>query len=1052
MTGGRAASRLAMLWIWRLSVLIGLALLAANIESDHARAQGGNDGTDLVSQIRRLYSERKFPEALSLAKRYQQFARQRYGEDHVEFGVAITWIARIYRAQGRYSEAEPLFQHALFTFEKVIGSDHTDIGVMLNDLSGLYLALGRYGEAEPLMKRALAIAEKKEGVDHPDVAVALNNLARIYIRQGRYAEAEPLYKRAISIFEKAAGADDSDFAAMLSNLGEIYLAQGRYSDAELLFMRALAIRKKTLAPDHPEISALLNSLGVLHYHQKRYADAEPLLKRSLALTEKALSADHPSFGSSLANLATLYEAQGRHTETEALYERSLAIREKALGPDHPSVGKTLNNLAMLRGRQGRYADAEQLYVRSLAIQERASGSDHPDFAIILNNLAGLAAARGDWAQAAEYWRRSTKVIERRLERGLAGSEGTSARGEVVQNIAYFFRLIKMADRLAPVGHANRAMQAREMFATAQWAQGTEVASALIQMAVRTANGNPVLAAIIRERQDLVEEWQAKDKLLIVSKSEEAAKRKVAAEKTLADRLAAIDTRFAEIDRQLAKDFPDYAALASPAPVSVADVQAQLGADEAVVLFLDTPEIKPVPEETFVWIVTKSDVRWVRSDLGTTALAREVAALRCGLDATAWHGEGAQKCAKAMGIDLSGADQPLPFDHARAHKLYSALFGEVQDLVKGKHLLIVPSGPLTQLPFQVLVTKPPTSEDHRTIAWLARDHAITILPAVSSLKALRRTGKPSAASKPMIGFGNPLLDGPDARYANRAKLAREHQRCSDGRSQRVTAIVGHRGSVSRVETRSALADVSHIKMQVPLPETAEELCAVAQDVKADGRDIHLGTQATEREIKRLSANGELAKYRLLHFATHGVLAGQLDGTHEPGLILTPPDKATEEDDGYLSASEITNLKLDADWVILSACNTAAGGATSAEALSGLARAFIYAQARAMLVSHWAVDSDATVNFIKTAVREMAGDAKVGRAEALRRSMLALIDKGEPHEAHPAYWAPFVVVGEGNTDAAVTTGATMVTNMKKTPTAAKNQKPAPRPQDWRVEILR
>ena len=159
-------------------------------ESDHARAQGGNDGTDLVSQIRRLYSERKFPEALSLAKRYQQFARQRYGEDHVEFGVAITWIARIYRAQGRYSEAEPLFQHALFTFEKVIGSDHTDIGVMLNDLSGLYLALGRYGEAEPLMKRALAIAEKKEGVDHPDVAVALNNLARIYIRQGRYAEAE----------------------------------------------------------------------------------------------------------------------------------------------------------------------------------------------------------------------------------------------------------------------------------------------------------------------------------------------------------------------------------------------------------------------------------------------------------------------------------------------------------------------------------------------------------------------------------------------------------------------------------------------------------------------------------------------------------------------------------------------------------------------------------------------------------------------------------------------------------------------------------------------
>jgi CHAT domain-containing protein len=183
------------------------------------------------------------------------------------------------------------------------------------------------------------------------------------------------------------------------------------------------------------------------------------------------------------------------------------------------------------------------------------------------------------------------------------------------------------------------------------------------------------------------------------------------------------------------------------------------------------------------------------------------------------------------------------------------------------------------------------------------------------------------------------------------------------------------------------------------------------MKADAANVQLGSQATEHEVKRLSASGDLAAYRMVHFATHGVLAGQLDGTHEPGLILTPPDKPTEEDDGYLSVSEIAALKLDADWVILSACNTAAGGSTSAEALSGLARAFIYAQARALLVSHWEVYSDATVKLVTAAVREMARDPKIGRAEALRRSMLALIDKGAPHEAHPAYWAPFVVVGEG-----------------------------------------
>src|SRR5262249_44661133 len=142
-------------------------------------------------------------------------------------------------------------------------------------------------------------------------------------------------------------------------------------------------------------------------------------------------------------------------------------------------------------------------------------------------------------------------------------------------------------------------------------------------------------------------------------------------------------------------------------------------------------------------------------------------------------------------------------------------------------------------------------------------------------------------------------------------------------------------------RGALANLGHLKVQEPLPETADELCAVAADLKVEARDIRLGAEATESAVKRLSASGDLAKDRILHFATHGAVAGELDGTREPGLILTPPATASEEDDGYLSTSEIAALKLDADWVVLSACNTAAGAATNAEALSGLGRAFIYA---------------------------------------------------------------------------------------------------------------
>jgi CHAT domain len=119
---------------------------------------------------------------------------------------------------------------------------------------------------------------------------------------------------------------------------------------------------------------------------------------------------------------------------------------------------------------------------------------------------------------------------------------------------------------------------------------------------------------------------------------------------------------------------------------------------------------------------------------------------------------------------------------------------------------------------------------------------------------------------------------------------------------------------------------------------------------------------------------------------------------------------------LTASEVAQLELDADWVVLSACNTAAGEKGNAEPLSGLARAFFYANARALLVSHWAVSSDAAVKLTTQTFAELRANPSIGRAEALRRSMVGLIKNGEPHEAHPALWGPFSLVGEGSSDAA------------------------------------
>src|SRR5205085_1346970 len=158
--------------------------------------------------------------------------------------------------------------------------------------------------------------------------------------------------------------------------------------------------------------------------------------------------------------------------------------------------------------------------------------------------------------------------------------------------------------------------------------------------------------------------------------------------------------------------------------------------------------------------------------------------------------------------------------------------------------------------------------------------------------------------------------------------------------RVAAVATKIRGALPATIRGGIADFDHFRSQVPLPDTADELCAAAAALNLSPEDILLGANATEATVKRLSASGELAKYRVVHFATHGTLAGEIESTTEPGLILTPPQQQTETDDGYLSASEIMSLKLDADWVILSACNTAASGAKDSEALSGLARAFIY----------------------------------------------------------------------------------------------------------------
>jgi CHAT domain-containing protein len=182
--------------------------------------------------------------------------------------------------------------------------------------------------------------------------------------------------------------------------------------------------------------------------------------------------------------------------------------------------------------------------------------------------------------------------------------------------------------------------------------------------------------------------------------------------------------------------------------------------------------------------------------------------------------------------------------------------------------------------------------------------------------------------------------------------------------------------------------------------------VAQNLGASQSSIHLRQAASETTVKRST----LSDYRVVYFATHGLVAGEVKGLAEPSLALTLPKVPSDADDGLLTASEVAQFKLNADWVVLSACNTAGpDGTLGGESLSGLARAFFYAGARALLVSHWAVASGPTVDLTTGMFAAQAKDPTIGKAEALRRAQAAV--RAKPQTAHPFFWAPFVLVGDG-----------------------------------------
>jgi hypothetical protein len=642
--------------------------------------------------------------------------------------------------------------------------------------------------------------------------------------------------------------------------------------------------------------------------QGKYGEAEEFFKRALVIREQALGTSHPDVASTLTNLALLYWMQGKYGDAEPLYKGTLVIREQTLGEGHPFVASSLTNLANLYRDQGRYGEAEKFYKRAGEIANQTVSASHPAVARRLNDMAMLYEARGESGSALAYSRKATAAVLAHRAAESTGAQQTGAVGGLVeQRASYFQRHIANLAVAAREGIESAPLLTREALEVAQWASQSSAAAALQQMGNRFASGGSALESLVREMQDLSAAWRDKDKVLLDALSDPEGQQDRVSTDALRKQIAEIERRLNAVAARIDKEFPDYSAHAHPKPLTAVEVQKLLGSDEALIFFLAGAK------ESYVFALTREGFEWRTISVGEKNMAAKVAAFRRGLDV--------DELTKSVSMG-----KPQLFDLAAAHELFSTLFGPVEALIKDKPLLlIVPSGALTALPFHLLVTDKPSiavpqmqindMAAYRDAAWLVKRNAVTVLPSVASLKALRVFARKGQGTKPMIGFGDPVFasDKTAGQSTATAKLAARTRAYSD---------YWRGASIDRARLADALS---------PLPDSAEELKAVAAKLGAPSSDIHLGKNATEVNVKRLP----LADYRVVYFATHGLVAGDVEGLGEPSLALTRPNEPSELDDGLLTASEVAQLELNADWVVLSACNTAAGEKPGAEALSGLA---------------------------------------------------------------------------------------------------------------------
>jgi len=638
-------------------------------------------------------------------------------------------------------------------------------------------------------------------------------------------------------------------------------------------------------------------------------------------------------------------------------------------------------LALLAAKNGRPDEALEAAERLHRVRLRLYGNEHPqtreaagvravvrllrgDVSGAMNDYESLFAATldspGGWLDLDARGLRGY-VLGIAFDEFLQFVAERSLKGEKL-DVAITDRALQIADRTS-LGATQRALTdstARVLAATPALAALLEQEQTQRQAAAAAfTRVNSLLADEDKLRRETQTDAfkalpDAQRKAHVERLRAQREQTKAAQAEALAAR-AALDAQRAEIARQ----FPAYADLVTPTTAKPERLRRLLETGEALLV------VHATDSATFVWL-QGADGRsaFAVSRLTRAELTRRVAELRQMLD---------------LGAAPRGKAPPL--QPAVLHALYRDLLAPLDaPLREVRSLLVASSGPLASLPMAALVTEPPTAGSPP--AWLVRRMAVTQLPSPAALQALRRVAQPAPAARALMGFGDPLFNAgaPAAAAVKPAALNRG--------AARYDAEWGFR-----------YAEVP------PLPDTRGELQAVAQALGADAHtDLLFGAQATRRAVLQ----APLSDRRLVAFATHGLMPGELPGISKPALAMAAD--SDERESPLLELDDVLTLRLNAQWVLLSACNTAAGEQGGA-AMSGLVRGFFFAGARSVLATHWAVETTSAAALSVATFRQHAAGG-ITRGESLRRAQLALIDgqAGGGRWTHPYYWAPYALFGD------------------------------------------